>query len=977
MSLLLSEMQHEIQLDQICHVIYEHTGKGTQASDYAAGDTIIRHAAEGAEIILSTDNTGINMSDIFEQNKVLDTLAGKLTYEAFTTGEENLQGKVQIASGLTAAGAQKVVDITFDKETGKGGYVVEVDAGHFDAPLTGQIDPEYQLAGVQKDDLSYAFDEDVTIGNGGGDAAINAGNDIKLTGKQVALVVEQETAYEGAYGIKAGQADKNDLQLTVEALNIAVQNKGEATGAQAAGIYLTGEQPQTTTITGAVNINRVEGNREAWGIYNNAGRLTIKGDVAMQNIKGQHSVGLEAVSNEQGAAQVLVDGKLALQVAGDGIVLDGQGATLDVSGATTIQAQGTGLLLQGRADAAELQGKATLQTEGRGLVAAGEESQILLNEVDLTAGAEAILAQGADSLVRVQSGRILAGAAHYALVAEKGAVININAEAPMTLAASAPTTGKDVIVVGDIYSAGTINQNLLTDKSIFQGLAYADGGTINLQVVNGAQWVNQGNGAAAAEKGFTGSVISKFAGGTSFGNSAGYQAGVIRQKDSRSLTIEDYSGYAVAVYEHDKADPTRILGGDLKITKAASGSAIKLYTDNTDLDMQATDQLDAVLGALAEKLIYSEAVTGGKNLQAQVLIAGGLTSSSTGWQGEVAYDEATGQGQLVADSTGKVEVTPIGGSSDVEVITGPDETTIMRGVRSVAMSDMLLWTDNAQDMGYRTAALRQGAEGGIWARTYGGKAKKYEGSNTQFTSDYWGAQVGYDAAAGHGWHLGTAFNYVDGDGTYAMGGEGDNKLYSFGGYASKKLGDTGYLDVSAKFGQVEGDYTVYNEIQSTDLSGKYKALGYSFSAQLGKRLGNAEKLYVEPQMQLTWSHLDGDSYNAYSKAAASYMSIAQKDFDSVIGRVGLEIGRVTDQGGFYGSFSFGHEFSGEVDATYKAEDGGAKTTSFNLGESWSELTLGGYGQLGSNSYFYADVTKSLSGDYKQEWKVDAGLSFSF
>ena len=34
-----------------------------------------------------------------EVDKVLNTLAGKLTYEAYTKGETNLSGKVQIASG--------------------------------------------------------------------------------------------------------------------------------------------------------------------------------------------------------------------------------------------------------------------------------------------------------------------------------------------------------------------------------------------------------------------------------------------------------------------------------------------------------------------------------------------------------------------------------------------------------------------------------------------------------------------------------------------------------------------------------------------------------------------------------------------------------------------------------------------------------------------------------------------------------------
>ena len=65
------------------------------------------------------------MKDSASIEATLNALAGKLTYEGVHGGvENNLIGKVQIASGLTASSAQQQVgDISFNETTGKGDYV--------------------------------------------------------------------------------------------------------------------------------------------------------------------------------------------------------------------------------------------------------------------------------------------------------------------------------------------------------------------------------------------------------------------------------------------------------------------------------------------------------------------------------------------------------------------------------------------------------------------------------------------------------------------------------------------------------------------------------------------------------------------------------------------------------------------------------------------------------------------------------------
>ena len=109
------------------------------------------------------------MNDDKAVANVLNTLAGKLTYEAFVSGEKNLNGKVQIASGLTSSSASaKVGDITFNEQgqrylcsaerTGNSEHQNKVE---FSQTITGdkKLDKEYLYSGVLKENGTYVFEK--------------------------------------------------------------------------------------------------------------------------------------------------------------------------------------------------------------------------------------------------------------------------------------------------------------------------------------------------------------------------------------------------------------------------------------------------------------------------------------------------------------------------------------------------------------------------------------------------------------------------------------------------------------------------------------------------------------------------------------------------------------------------------------------------------------------------------------------------
>ena len=104
-------------------VFMAHQNKGLMKDDYKVGNVYVKDADSGAKVTMITDTSGnIDMTKEEEVYHVLDTLAGKLFYQA---GNTNLTGKVAIAEGLTTASAVKEVgDISFNKAKQGQGSVV-------------------------------------------------------------------------------------------------------------------------------------------------------------------------------------------------------------------------------------------------------------------------------------------------------------------------------------------------------------------------------------------------------------------------------------------------------------------------------------------------------------------------------------------------------------------------------------------------------------------------------------------------------------------------------------------------------------------------------------------------------------------------------------------------------------------------------------------------------------------------------------
>ena len=642
-------------------IIYQNSDKGITVYDYSGdttvvyghdadnpqnitgGDFTVKTAADGSKITLVTASQGINAgfeaSDTAaEKNNVkeiLNKLANKLFYSGYK--DANLDGVVKIADGLTASSVSASVkasgDITFSdgsngtKKAGQGfyDYTPEEDKPDY---KTGAITKSENISlnrEVDDKDVAHIHVTESNAGNNKFASAIYAGEEtspskpmtVNMSGKGLALNVAQTGGQAAAIYAGANTYIKVINPSAEQKLSITANNT-DTRGSH--GIYADGNAH--LNISGSVEITDIVTKGDSATGINIQGQkseINIDGPLTISNVKG---------IRERGAG-----------MNASGIQVTGDTSTVTVSGPVDISGvRGSGI---------RLTGKDTKVSVGGGTITAVEDSDKSHN--------------------------------FYAVRVDKG-TLDIN----MKDGATGDTTTK---ITGDMYATGQygkkvveytggelINWNdagilnvALTDKdSFWKGVAaydmynddYGSGGNtthdigqFNLYLQNGATWTNEQQShvttttIASKNPVWAGSTLATLHGGKDADN-----AGLIYQKDNNPISVVNYSGHTTVFYDHDAADPSKIIGGSFNITNAAEGSAITFITDNKGITSgfadgdsgDAKDKVANVLNNLAGKLFYKNYTDG--HLAGVVKIADGLTASSAALKtGDISFStEETG-----------------------------------------------------------------------------------------------------------------------------------------------------------------------------------------------------------------------------------------------------------------------------------------------------------------------------------------------
>ena len=900
-------------------VYYAH--EETAPKTMIGGDFIIRKAASGSGISLITDNKGLNTSSNASADKnlvseTLNALANKLFYKAYADGEKNLTGFVKIAEGLTSSEAVlKTGNITFKKDNGQGQYLYETAYPNEQVtdPINKTIDGSTASEQVYKEAGVYKSDTDT----------------YKFTKNPATVNGDSGAAVDA--GAKDIHVDSGENTLNLNGGNTGVGVKAEG--------------GKTADIKGNANIT---------------GKTGVVADGA--------------------GSKVLLSGNSNITAEGDGIVASG-GGIVEAAGITNVTAgAGRKAVRAGAGSSVSLQsGKLKGDVEADG-------GTVFLREAK-TEGNAAAAAGGSINLTD--------GSVSGAATADNGTIETENTN--VVNGASALNGGKlklrNGTVSGGIKTDAASASDVVMDRvgASLQGDVSGEGKT-NVTLSNGGNW--KGNSAGSGE-----TKVKVGSGGTWTGASMNGDTDVdlegkwkqtnnskVRKlisnngvldktaPESGNTDIGQLSGSLSLIYAHDKTNPTKVLGGGTFIAAADAGSTVDMITDNAGLDTNSKKAADKnrvseALNALAGKLQYTGYQNGERNLKGKLRIAEGLTSSSAGLKTEALSFKRDGQGYF--------DYTPAKPDKP-EIETGDYETSIMSSTRSALTSSILVWRNDMNDMYKRMGDLRIGAESGLWARVYGGRIS-YDANNAYMKNSYWAAQVGMDKRLASGWHVGGAFGYNDGSATYRYGGKGDPKLYTLAAYATRVSEDGQYVDIVAKVGKLSNKFTAYNKYDAPALrnyvEGKYDTYGYGISAEYGKKI-RMGKGFITPQAELTWSRLSSDSFAAAAPSGES-MRVNQSSVNSLIGRLGVVAGVESDKGNFYAKASLFHEFDGDGHILFSEPGKTGKRSSFSLKDTWAEIALGGNYYLSPRSMIYADFTKSFGGDYKVDWRINAGIRFSF
>ena len=477
--------------------------------------------------------------------------------------------------------------------------------------------------------------------------------------------------------------DGNDV--TVNAGSNTLQLQVQNSVATPVGVY-AGNGKSVTINAGKLNIitiGAVNGNSLNNAIMNDAGKsaaskITVNGDVniSMNGSYGGNGVAVQK-TDRWGEASYASDVANTITINGNLTIKGSDSETWGIPiNADNVLSRfnNAGILTQVENSRVDVSGTADMDVYGNGITTNAKNSTVSIG------GGEINVPKGMNY-------------GYYTLGAYQG-TINVNTGKDGTAAGN-----NSVKLGGDIFAlkTGTVNVALTTDDSYLRGIV-DNGGTVNMWLQNGASWINQANNTRYAQDnedvGSNGaSHISKLTGG-----SAGATGVIFQKSGSKDITIDKYSGNTMVIYEHDNSNPEKILGGNFTVKTAETGSAVALRTDSSGVNTSSEATVNKVLDALANKLYYTDYVSGSRNLDGQVQIAEGLTAASAAkYVGSVKYSDTTGQGSLGEKISVQTE-TPEGDNTDADknflVEKGDWHGNNSGDNVNLALKDKASWTGN-------------------------------------------------------------------------------------------------------------------------------------------------------------------------------------------------------------------------------------------------------------------------------------------
>ena len=310
-----------------------------------------------------------------------------------------------------------------------------------------------------------------------------------------------------------------------------------------------------------------------------------------------------------------------------------------------------------------------------------------------------------------------------------------------------------------------------------------------------------------------------------------------------------------------------------------------------------------------------------------------------------------------------------------EPLTPTAETVL--GLSGMAAS-YSMWYGQLSDLRERLGEIRYGnGKDGFWTRGFIQKHRLNGLGGIDFSQNMYGGSLGYDhlyeSGADNKWLLGFRAQMTRADQTVRghYSGTGDNDSYGFAGYATWQNTDDWYADGVITWDWYDQDLKT-KMLDGTPVKGTYKNYGAGLSFETGKMIRFDNNSFIEPQVQLSYYWLKGNSFTM-----SNGMETKQHHAESLTARAGVVVGKkwTYEDGHFiqpYIKAGVNHEFLGDQKAVVNG-------TSFTGALSGTRVYYGaGVDWKVSDSVrLYGEFEREEGHHLSQPWSVSAGLRYEF
>lgn len=464
--------------------------------------------------------------------------------------------------------------------------------------------------------------------------------------------------------------------------------------------------------------------------------------------------------------------------------------------------------------------------------------------------------------------------------------------------------------------------------------------------------------------------------------------GVIELGKGSELTVENLARAETIVLSSGTPEKVNALDGapcegcnvgsvtvknsNLTIRSSDESQTLKIGLITTNNNSSTTFEFDSV-GSKKKPLLDVDTVDEGATVKFNYTgtvtdkLASGSVKAEELFNGISLDNNATPERITTSDGLwGGASVHEKKGDEITSTYSGP--SSLITSTTDLALMNGLVWRSQLTNLSDRMGTLRTMPQAaGAWARYNNGRL---DGRGLEY--DYSTIEVGFDAPVSSNFLVGVSFDYTIGD-TDLNAGSADNDVYTLGLYGTYYGDNGGFVDLMAKIGRIDNEYNVANSAGSE--KGDYMMTGAIVGVEAGHRFDLAHNMFVEPQVQLSYSWLRATDY------ATNIRSVDFETIESLVARVGVMGGMkfAENRGAAYLKASYNHDFLGNVDATMHAVNGSNNSAKISdeLDDNWVEVSLGVSYSVTDTLNTFLDVGTGFGGDIDQKWRINFGARYAF